>query len=307
MIKKYEVGKDYHGTRFDKWFKINVLDIPQGLIEKITRKNLIKVNNKRTKSSYRVQENDEVLVYNFEKLKKPKKKSIEQYKPSQSEKKKYDDFTIENNENFIVINKPSGIPVQSGTKSFKNIIDILRNTKYFENTKPFIVHRLDKETSGILIIAKNREYAQLFTSLFRIRKIHKTYLAVTQGEISSDIKTLEDQLVVFEKERKITQKAITHIKVLKTNGQFTLVELKPITGRKHQLRKQLFKLGNPIIGDDKYSFKKNTYLSKKKKLMLHAYEIKFMINNIRYNFNAEKNKDFKEILDKKKLNFFKIF
>ena len=191
MIKKYEVGKDYHGTRFDKWFKINVLDIPQGLIEKITRKNLIKVNNKRTKSSYRVQENDEVLVYNFEKLKKPKKKSIEQYKPSQSEKKKYDDFTIENNENFIVINKPSGIPVQSGTKSFKNIIDILRNTKYFENTKPFIVHRLDKETSGILIIAKNREYAQLFTSLFRIRKIHKTYLAVTQGEISSDIKTLE--------------------------------------------------------------------------------------------------------------------
>ena len=84
---------------------------------------------------------------------------------------------LENNENFIVINKPAGIPVQSGTKSFKNIIDIFKNSKHFENSKPFIVHRLDKETSGVLIIAKNRKYAQLFTSLFRIRKIHKTYIS----------------------------------------------------------------------------------------------------------------------------------
>ena len=74
---------------------------------------------------------------------------------------------------LLVINKPSGIPVQSGTKSFKNIIDILKDTKYFENTKPYIVHRLDKETSGVMIVAKNREYAQLFTSLFRIRKYTK--------------------------------------------------------------------------------------------------------------------------------------
>ena len=307
MIKKFEVGKDFHGARFDKWFKHNVLDIPQGLIEKITRKNLVKVNGKKTKSSYRVQENDSVLVFNFEKIKKPKKEIIEYYKPSQLEKDKYDDFTIENNENFLVINKPAGIAVQSGTKSFKNIVDILRNTKYFENSKPYIVHRLDKETSGVLIIAKNREYAQLFTSLFRIRKIHKTYIAITHGEISKNIKTLEDQLVVYEKERKIIQKAISHLKILKTNGQFTLAELKPITGRKHQLRKQLYNIGNPIVGDDKYTFKKSVNTLKNKKLMLHAYEIKFMINNIRYNFNAELNKEFKEFIDKKKLNISNTF
>ena len=79
----------------------------------------------------------------------------------------YDDFIIENNEHFIIINKPAGIAVQAGTKSFKNIIDILKDSKYFVNHKPYIVHRLDKETSGILIVAKSREYAQLFTSLFR--------------------------------------------------------------------------------------------------------------------------------------------
>ena len=95
----------------------------------------------------------------------------------------------QDNENFIIVNKPSGIAVQSGTKSFKNLIDILKNTIYFENSKPYIVHRLDKETSGILIIAKNREYAQLITSLFRIRKIHKTYHAIVNGKIPFNKKT----------------------------------------------------------------------------------------------------------------------
>ena len=67
--------------------------------------------------------------------------------------------------------------MQSGTNNLKNIVDILKKTKYFQFSKPYIVHRLDKETSGIILIAKNRESAQFFTSLFRIRKIHKTYLA----------------------------------------------------------------------------------------------------------------------------------
>ena len=75
----------------------------------------------------------------------------------------------------------------------------LRNIPFsYENHKPYIVHRLDKETSGVLIVAKTREYAQLFTSLFRIRKIHKTYIALTHGRISKDIKTLRDDLVTFE-------------------------------------------------------------------------------------------------------------
>ncbi|MDC0976944.1 RluA family pseudouridine synthase, partial [Pelagibacteraceae bacterium] len=175
MTKKFEVEKDFHNTRFDRWFKNKVLDIPQGLIEKIIRKNQVKVNGKKTKSSYRVQEADLVEVFNIEKIKQTKKNVITQYIPTNTERDKYDDFIIEDNENFVVINKPPGIAVQSGTKSFKNVVDTLRETKYFDNSKPFIVHRLDKETSGILIVAKNREYAQLFTSLFRIRKIHKTY------------------------------------------------------------------------------------------------------------------------------------
>jgi 23S rRNA pseudouridine955/2504/2580 synthase len=304
MIKKFEVEKDFHDTRFDRWFKNKVLDIPQGLIEKIIRKNQAKVNGKKTKSSYRVQEKDIIEIFNIEKVKKTEKNLITQYIPTTTERDKYDDFVIENNENFIVINKPAGIAVQSGTKSFKNVVDTLRETKYFEDTKPFIVHRLDKETSGILIVAKTREYAQLFTSLFRIRKIHKTYLAVVYGEVSDEIKVLEDDLVVYEKERKIVQKAISYIKILKDSSEYSLLELRPITGRKHQLRKQLYNIGNSIIGDDKYYVKKGKDFIKSKNLMLHAYEIKFMINNVKYNFRADFNKEFKDFISKKDLNIF---
>jgi len=304
MIKKFEVEKDFHNTRFDRWFKNKVLDIPQGLIEKIIRKNQAKVNGRKTKSSYRVQENDVVEIFNIEKVKKTEKELITQYIPSKTERDKYDDFIIENNDNFIVINKPSGIAVQSGTKSFKNIVDTLRETKYFEDSKPFIVHRLDKETSGILIVAKTREYAQLFTSLFRIRKMHKTYLAVVYGEVSEEIKILEDDLVLYEKERRIIQKATSYIKILKSSSEYSLLELRPITGRKHQLRKQLYNIGNSIIGDDKYYVKRGKDFIKSKNLMLHAYEIKFMINNVKYNFRADFNKEFKDFIKKKDLNIF---
>jgi 23S rRNA pseudouridine955/2504/2580 synthase len=304
MVKKFEVEKDFHNTRFDRWFKNKVLDIPQGLIEKIIRKNQAKVNGKKTKSSYRVKENDIIEIFNIDKIKKTEKNLITQYVPSHTERDKYDDFIIENNENFIVINKPAGIAVQSGTKSFKNVVDTLRETKYFEDSKPFIVHRLDKETSGILIVAKTREYAQLFTSLFRIRKIHKTYLAVVYGEVSQDIKVLEDDLVLYEKERKIIQKATSYIKILKNSSEYSLLELRPITGRKHQLRKQLYNIGNSIIGDDKYYVKRGKNFVKSKNLMLHAYQIKFMINNVKYNFTANFNTEFKDFIEKKDLNIF---
>ena len=297
MPKSYTVVDDYHDLRLDRWFTQNVINLPHSLIEKIIRQNKIKVNKKKTKSSYRVQSGDLIEIYDFLKFKPINKEKKIKYIPKNKELGKYDDYVIENNENFIVLNKPSGIPVQSGTKSFKNITDIIKNTKYFENTKPFIVHRIDKETSGIFIIAKNRKFAQLFTSLFRIRKIHKTYLALVYGKVNNSIKSMRDELSYYEGNKKISQKAISNLKILKSNEGFSFVELNPITGRKHQLRKQLLKIGNPIIGDDKY-FLNDRKRIKTKSLMLHAYKIKFMINNVQYNFKAKYNESFKNFLNK---------
>ena len=246
MPQKVTVKQYYHNSRFDRWFKTNIINLPQSLIQKILRLNKIKVNRKKVKTSYRVQSGYLVEIYDISKFKISDRPKKIKYKPSRQEVDIYDDYILENNNNFIVINKPRGIAVQAGTKSFRNIIDVLKDSKYFENTKPFIVNRLDKETSGVLIVAKNREYAQLFTSLFRIRKIHKTYIALTHGKISKDLKTLKDDLITIDNGKKIIQKAISHLRLLKTSSNFSYVELNPITGRKHQLRKQLYNIGNPV-------------------------------------------------------------
>ena len=297
MPKTFKVDKDYQDSRFDKWFKNEVINIPHSLIEKLIRQNKVKVNKKKPKSSYRVQEGDIINVYDIEKIKPLRKNLSIKYKPNKKELNLYSEIVVEDNENFIIVNKPPGLPVQSGTKSFRNIIDILKETKYFKDTKPYIVHRIDKDTSGLLIIAKNRKFAQLFTSLFRIRKIHKTYIAITYGKIPFNTKTLQDNLITYENKKKISQKAISHLKIIKSNPAYSYVELKPITGRKHQLRKQLLNLGNPIIGDDKY-FIPTIRNRKYKNLMLHAYKIKFMINNIQYNFKAKYNNLFEDFLKK---------
>jgi 23S rRNA pseudouridine955/2504/2580 synthase len=300
MPQKVTVKKEYHNSRFDRWFKANIIDLPQSLIEKILRLNKIKINRKKIKSSYRVQTGDIIEIFDISKFKVTDRPKLIKYKPSRKEVSLYDDYILENNENFIVINKPRGIAVQAGTKSFKNIIDVLKDSKYFENKKPYIVHRLDKETSGVLIVAKTREYAQLFTSLFRIRRIHKTYIALTHGNVSKKIRTLKDDLITIDNGRKITQNAISHIRLLKTSTDFSYVELNPITGRKHQLRKQLYNIGNPIIGDDKYFINRRAdkIKIKSKNLLLHAYKIKFMINNIQYNFKAEYDDEFEKFLKK---------
>tara|TARA_Y100000768_G_scaffold352671_1_gene304430 strand:+ start:510 stop:1418 length:909 start_codon:yes stop_codon:yes gene_type:complete len=300
MPNIYTVEKDYENLRFDKWFKIKIIKLPQSLIEKILRLNKVKINKKKIKSSYRVQSGDKIEIFDISKFKPLDRPKTIKYKPSRKEINSYNDYIIEDNENFIVINKPAGVPVQSGTKSFKNIIDILKDSKYFLDQKPYIVHRLDKDTSGILIIAKNRAYAQLFTSLFRIRKIHKTYIAISYGEINKNLSVLKDDLITYDNGKKLVQKAITNIKVIKSNDKFSFVELNPVTGRKHQLRKQLHIIGNPIVGDNKYYFK--NYMSRKKtktnNLLLHAYKIKFMINNVKYNFKAKYEFFFENFLKK---------
>ena len=303
MKKKFSVNVEYNNTRLDRWFRKNVLDIPQSLIEKHIRKGNIKINKKKKKSSYKLVTNDEIILHNLEfSANKNKKKTIP-YKASKEERTFSSSLIIENNENFVILNKPAGIAVQSGTKSRKNIIDILRDTKEFLNYSPYVVHRIDKETTGILIVAKNRKYAQLFTSLFRIRKIHKTYLGILVGALEKNKGTFIDYLTNYEGEKKIKSKAITHYTVLDTNNKYSLVKLNPETGRKHQLRKQLLMRGCPIFGDKKYNLL-NTNLVNKNTLMLHAYKINFSIADIKYNFKVKPPKIFLDLLKEKYLRIY---
>ena len=300
MNKSFLISDDSINSRLDRWVRRNICEIPQSLIEKNLRKGKIKVNNKKTKSSYKLQKNDKIDLYNFNFSERISKKSKFIYHPTKKELSFSSGIFIENNENFVVINKPAGISVQSGTKSKKNILDILRKTQEFKDVSPYAVHRIDKETSGILVVAKNRKYAQLFTSLFRLRKIHKIYLGIVLGELKENKGKLIDILFHYEGKKKIKTKAITRFNVIDSNNNYSLIKLCPETGRKHQLRKQLLIHGYPILGDSKYRIFEKT-INKNNRLMLHAHKIIFSINNIKYNFSADLPLEFEHVLRKKYL------
>ena len=231
--------------RLDRWLRLKIGKIPQGLVEKYLRTGKIKLNRKKVKSSFKVKTKDEINIFNIEFKETIQQKKIK-FLPSKEIIKSNEDQIIDNNDNFVVLNKASGISVQGGTKSKKNLVDIFAKSEIFEGTKPFSVHRLDKDTSGVFIMAKNRESAQLLTSLFRLRKVHKTYLAICQGEINKNSGVWDDDLIRYDGDKKIIEKAETIFTVIDKNSEASLLELKPITGRKHQLRKQLYAIGNPI-------------------------------------------------------------
>ena len=303
MKKIFSVKEDYINSRLDRWFRRNVCEVPQSLIEKNIRKGNIKVNNKKRGSSYKLKNTDKIFVYGINFTANKHKKISEKYIAKKKDLSQSSSMFVEDNENFVVLNKPAGIAVQFGTKSRRNILDILRSMKEFEGASPYPVHRIDKETTGLLIVAKNRKYAQLFTSLFRIRKIHKTYLGITLGEFQKNKGTLKDELLYYEGEKRIKTTAITHYTVLDTNNNYSLLELNPETGRKHQLRKQLLIHGNPILGDDKYRLSEN-HPNTKNTLMLHAYKINFSINATKYKYTAEPPLAFKKILKEKYLKIY---
>ena len=296
MRESIKVDNSSVGQRLDKWIKINITKIPQSLIEKDLRNGKIKVNKKKVKSSYKLNKLDIIYLYNvsYKNLSKPKIKFI----PKEKVIKETEKDIVEDNEDFIVINKKSGLPVQGGTKIKENIINIFSNSQYFLNTKPFIVHRIDKDTSGVMIIAKNRPTAQQITTLFRIRKIHKTYIAISVGSIEKKNYIIDNHLVRYEGKKQIQERAITNLEQVDSNKNYTLFKLKPITGRKHQIRKHLVDLNCPIVGDKKYFIDKP---SKNNQLMLHAYEIKFILNKKKYQFRASLPDYFKNFLVKNNL------
>ena len=301
MKKSYIVDKTCKDMRIDRWIRHSLGNIPQGLIEKYLRAGKIKINKKKIKSSHKININDEIHLFNIDFKETVIQKKIK-FEPSKEVIKSNEDQIIDNNENFIVLNKSSGISVQGGTKSKKNLVDIFAKSEIFQGTKPYSVHRLDKDTSGVFIMAKTRESAQLLTSLFRLRKVHKTYLAICHGELDKDSGEWNDDLIRYDGEKKIIEKAKTLYKVLDKNSEASLVELKPITGRKHQLRKQLYAVGQPIFGDTKYKLS-NSNKGINKNLMLHSYQIKFIINDIKHTYRALLPDYFKKLLKTKRLRF----
>ena len=252
--------------RLDRYL-VNLLNIPQGLVQKDLRKGLIKVNHRKVGGNYRIQEEDIInLTKEYQENKprdriEPNKKDLEALKKS----------IIFSHDGFFIINKWNRIAVQGGSGIKSNLDDILHHANLYK-TRPLLVHRLDKDTSGILIFALNRRYAKHFSELFSKRQIDKKYEAIVIGEPIQEEGMFENDI---EEDGEIYQ-AKTKYKIIKRlPNNLTHLELKPITGRKHQLRIHCKLNRLPILGDNKYYLPITKIYKNEKNLFLHAKEIRF--------------------------------
>lgn len=224
--------------------------------------------------------------------------------------------TIFENENFIVINKPAGLlSIPDRTQSEVSLKDILRD-RYDEI---FTVHRLDRETSGLIIFAKNEETHKQLSTLFEGREIEKYYVGLVHGKLMNDTGSIDTPIIEHpgKKGKMITNKkgkpSLTDYNVLESFRLFSWVQFRIYTGRTHQIRVHMQHIGNSIVCDEIYgsgeplylsSLKRNYHLSKKEesekpilsRLALHSSQLKFDFDSDQYNFEAEIPKDLKATL-----------
>ena len=279
----YNVSDEYSNVRLDKWIKIIYSAFRQNDIEIALRKKKIKVNEKKVKSNHRIQIDDQISISSeYRKLKEEKK-----YHFNRNSKKEIDEMIIYQDDEFLILNKPSGIAVQGGTKIKKSIDALLKSS--FKSLKTRLVHRLDMDTSGILIIALNRQIADHMSYLFREKKITKNYWALNVGKLKKGKGTINKKI---KKKNSITYyEALTEYNnYMKINDNLNFIIFKPITGRNHQIRIHSKELGIPILGDKRYGNVEDS-----EKLHLHSRSVEFYHpNGNKMFFEAELPKHMKE-------------
>ena len=264
MIKKIQVKAINEKIRLDAYISKEIEDLSRSMIQKLLEDNKINVNGKIEKPSYKVQEGDIIEVS----IEEPKEVKIEaQDIPL--------DIIYEDND-ILVVNKQKGLVVHpaNGNPDGTLVNAIMAHCKdslsgIGGELRPGIVHRLDKDTSGLLIIAKNDKAHIQVSEQIKNREVKKTYIALVRGTIAEDEATINMPIGRSTRDRKkmaVTKngkEAVTHFKVLNrytTNkGSYTLLEIKIDTGRTHQIRVHMAEIGHPVIGDSVYSNGKNEF------------------------------------------------
>ena len=257
------------GSRLDRCIRRILGNINQGLLEKHLRSGFILLDNKKVKSSEKVksgqllQYSEKINFSNSTTDRKLNQVSENFYKTL------YDQIYIKENDNYIALNKPSGLAVQGGSGIKYNIDEMLKY-KFGNNKTPKLIHRIDKDTSGLLLVAKDQISAKKFANYFKERKILKVYLALVSPVPKKESGTINSSLIKsgIEGNQKMIidndngKVAITEYKVLNDIGsRVGLIALYPKTGRTHQLRVHLESINAPIMGDRKYKGLSDVYSS----------------------------------------------
>lgn len=287
-----EIKSSEEGQRLDNFLLKTLKNIPRSLVYKFIRSGQVRVNKKRTKQLYRIKSKDIIrippYIYPGEVI--DKKLTVD---PT-----KYIHFE---NDDFMLLNKPSGIAVHSGTSQK---FDFLSSLKKVMNCNSLsLIHRLDKNTSGCLLIAKSYKSSSFLGKAMMNGLFSKKYIALLYGVINKNVisvsnkilkDTLNQKMVISKSEGK---DASTVFKVIKRYEKYTLVQALIETGRTHQVRVHAHALGHPIVGDKKYTLEKfkSDCIGFCNRLFLHSDYISFKYDR-QYEFNLDLPNDLKEVL-----------
>lgn len=298
-MKEFIVEREEIGKRLDAYLSLKNEKISRTMVQKLIEEGNILVNGKNPKASYKVSEGDKITLEEIE----PKEISL-----------KAQDIAVDiiyEDKDIIVVNKPKGLVVHPANGNpdgtlVNAIMSICKGSLsgIGGEIRPGIVHRLDKDTSGIIIIAKNDEAHINLSEQIKNREVKKTYIALVRGFVKENEATINMPIGRSQKDRKKMavvkngKNAITHIKVLERFNNYTLLQVNIETGRTHQIRVHLSEIGYPIVGDYTYSNGKNEFGIVGQ--CLHAKSLKFRhpITNEEMYLEAELPQYFKDVIKK---------
>ena len=304
--KNLKKDEDHAGRRIDNYLFNIYRSLPKSKIYSMIRKGEIRVNSGRIKPTHKLQLNDEIRIppylIDF-------KNDESDLKIPPSRLKEFNLSIIDQNEDYIVVNKDPELSVHSGTNNQFGLIDIARAS--FPLLEIDLCHRIDKSTSGCLLISKNKKFLRHFHNQLKSNRVTKIYEAILIGVMKKDIE-IKTNINISTKEHlhKVQEsldgkKAVSNFKILKKFNSFTHAEILISTGRMHQIRVQSANLNHPIVNDKKYGlFDLNKYIAKEtsiNRLALHAASISFYdLKGKSVRYEASKNNQFDILLSKLK-------
>lgn len=300
-MKEFIIEEEYAKLRLDKAIALKYTDLSRTNIQRLIEDGKVFVNDKKAKASYKVEIGDKIQVQEIE----VKETSLEAQDIPLDIIYEDNDIIVVNKQKGLVVHPANGNPDGTLVNAIMNICkDSLSGIG--GEIRPGIVHRLDKDTSGLIIIAKNDKAHINLSEQIKNHEVKKTYIALVRGTVKENEATINMPIGRSTKDRKKMavskngKNAITHFKVIKRYENYTLLEIKIETGRTHQIRVHMSSIGYPVVGDAVYSNGKNPFGVIGQ--MLHAEKLTFKhpITNEELNLEAPLPKYFKEVLDKLK-------